>query len=362
MNKKIKIISENSNALLIFITIISLILIINTSVKSNRRSNVLLIEAVNLYMNMDDEKNFRMEHFHQAIENFSGSYSGPEGKKTEELLEELDTELTFSELKNKLSEFITQYQIMLEDRIDIFNTLFFFLTAGIIIQFIFMLASARKHEITSSLLEDSEEVLALLNREREKERLRISSYLHDSILQEIGSLLLSNEMQSCETTARAMQDISENLRNLTYSISPLHLSTTGLSDTLSEHVKEFEAETGINAVCIINSFNDRQINKDAQLVIFRIVQEALNNVKKHALAGNVTVKIVTSHPYLIIRIKDDGIGMKHLKFINQSNRSAHLGMRLMYEQAKSIGASISGTSAEGEGTEITLKYPLQKGK
>lgn len=360
MKKRFKIIAENSNALLIFITIITLILIINTSLRSNRRTNMVLIDAVNLYMNMDTD--FNIEEFHRTINSFSGSYSGSEGDKAEKLLNDMAADLPASDMRRMLREFLIQYQLMLEERIEIFNTLFFFLAAGITIQFILMIISVRRQEITSIRLEDSEEFLTLLNKEREMERLRISSYLHDSILQEIGSLLLKKEMKECENAAEHLRNISESLRNLTYSISPLHLSAAGLSDTLADFARRFETETGIKSTCIINSFNEELIDKDAQLVIFRIAQEALNNIRKHANAENMTLKIVTSHPYLIIRIKDDGIGMKYSSFISRSNRKNHLGMRLMYEQAKSIGASLSGNSAPGGGTEIIIKYPLNTGR
>lgn len=358
MKKIFKIIIENSNALLIFITIIALVMIIHTSLESNGKASTNLVKAVILYTELINDNAPKDEQYRELIESFDGSYFGSEGREVTALLAGLETRLPGEESAEDILNLIALYQKMIENRTEFFNTLFYFLIIGIGIQFAFMIVSIRKYTVTHSRLETSEEVIQLLNTAREKERLRISSFLHDSILQEIGSLLLHKEMQKCTETSTELRRISDSLRDLTYSIAPLHLNSAGLADTIAELSRDFESETGIKTSFSVTAFKESQIDADVRLVFFRIAQEALNNIKKHSKAENAVIRLASSHPYLILRIKDDGSGFAEIKQISTSNQSEHLGMRLMKEQAKSIGATVSGESIPGTGTEISLKYRI----
>ncbi|MDC7226869.1 MAG: hypothetical protein PQJ61_08885 [Spirochaetales bacterium] len=222
-----------------------------------------------------------------------------------------------------------------------------------------MIASIHKYVLTQSRLKNSEEIVQLLNSEREKERLNISSYLHDTILQEIGSILLTEEMRENEKLSAELRHISDNLRNLTYSIAPLHLNKAGLVEGITELAADFETENGISTTLTVNALNEELISDEVRLVYYRITQEALNNIRKHSEATAVSVKLVASHPYLILRIRDNGKGFDNTELRNESRRSEHLGMRLMHEQARNIGAVLIGESAPGAGTEISIKYHFQ---
>ena len=275
------------------------------------------------------------------------------------MIEQLRTEIDTAETGRVLLRLISEYQQIIENRIDFFNTLFYFLAIGIAIQFAFMIFSFRRYIITSSRLENSEEVLKLLNTEREKERLHISSNLHDSILQDISSLLISENMANCPEAAGKLRGISDRLRNLTYRIAPVHLHTAGLTATIAELTEDLETETGASADFKSSGYEDELISDEVRLVFFRTAQEALNNIRKHAEAQNVTVNLVASHPFLILRIKDDGRGIENMSISGSGRQSEHLGMRLMNEQAKMIGAELSGESTPGAGTGISLKYRIK---
>ena len=359
MKRLFKIIIDNSNAMLIFITIISLVLIIHTSLESNRKASANLVCAVELYTELIDGTTGSGE-IPETIKNFSGAYFGEEGGAITAILEELKTAEPKAQLKSRLLRLISLYQDLIEDRQDIFNTLFYFLTIGIAIQFVFMIISTRRYRLASGLLDSSKEIVKLLSAEREKERLRISSHLHDSVLQDIGSLLLLPDMQKTPEAARRLRGISDNLREMTYRIAPLHLNTAGLAETISEMTEEFEAETGIKTVFRASGYSDELISNEVRLVLYRTAQESLTNIKKHAEAKNAAVNLVVSHPYLILRIKDDGKGLADINFQSASGRGSNLGMRLMHEQARNIGAVLRGESSTASGTVISLKYKINQ--
>ncbi len=338
---------------------IALVLMINMSLDSSRRAGRNLINAVSLYTDLlNTDTTLSTKEVKAILEQFSGEYFGWDNENINILLEELNSDPSAVE-SHILLQFITGYQQLIEERLQSFDTLLYFLGAGVIIQFIFLLVITHKAKLTGRQLRNSEEVLRLLSQEREKERLRISSFLHDSILQDIGSLLLTTEMNKASIAAGRLREISGSLRDLTYQIAPLQLNTTGLRDSLLELANDFQKRYGLKVSCIASGYKESFLDNKSRLVFYRIVQEALNNINKHAEAENVQIKLVASHPYLILRIKDDGRGFTDIHTSNKDT-GKHLGMLLMNEKAKSIGASLSGESVPGLGTTITLKYPIKK--
>jgi len=362
VKKIFKIISENSNSLLIFLTIIALVLIINTSIESNRKASVNLVAAVELFTKLSDNTTLDHAEYDTLLSNFQGSYFGAEGREVMELLECLGTKAVNAATKDKVLVLIRQYQEIIEKRFEFFNTLFYFLILGIAIQFIFLFVSIRKVALSDVQLKESKQVLSLLNTERENERLRISSHLHDEILQDIGSLLLLPEFNENESAGSKIREISHRLRDFTYKIAPLHLITSGFRGALTDLVLDFEKKYGVKIDCIITGFSENMLSNDAGLVFYRIAQEALSNIQKHAEAQQIEIKLVASHPILILRIKDDGKGFEKLNVREKSDGRKPIGMLLMNEQAKSIGAELSTESVLKEGTEITLKYKMEKGE
>jgi signal transduction histidine kinase len=102
-----------------------------------------------------------------------------------------------------------------------------------------------------------------------------------------------------------------------------------------------------------------RLQKQNELILFRIVQETLNNILKHANAKSINVNINYSTAFTLI-IKDDGKGVDLKPLSEEKNNNFGLGIRNMHSRAKLIGADFSLTSQPGKGTEVKIVLPNEK--
>ena len=215
---------------------------------------------------------------------------------------------------------------------------------------------------------------------QENERKKISRDIHDTVIQDIRVLGIEADLiklpQDDKANGEHKQKIQQiatdciiKLRNICYNLAPAELSGHTEDDSskiqlismLNTLSSQFSIRTHIPcSVKVKDDFNyppfERQITEN----IFRVVQEALNNVEKHSYATAVSIfiksKIIDEKEYLIIYISDDGVGFdaKHLNLKNNS----HLGLRNMKERMDLIGGKIEFFSKPNEGLEITLTIAI----
>ena len=102
---------------------------------------------------------------------------------------------------------------------------------------------------------------------------------------------------------------------------------------------------------------DRELPADVTMTLYRIAQEALNNVVKHAEATRVDIMLLNQSDRVAIRIRDDGRG-----FDPQAIPVGHLGIRIMAERAQKIGADFQVQSQPGRGTEVSVTWPTPTGR
>jgi len=130
------------------------------------------------------------------------------------------------------------------------------------------------------------------------------------------------------------------------------MSETGLADTISDYVTKFQHHTKIN--CLLRfSVQDIALNEDQSNTIFRILQEALNNVVKHAQAGKVDIMLVKRAESLMMVVKDNGIGFDPSK----RKREAY-GLLGIKERALMVGGKARINSRAGKGTRVSISIPL----
>jgi signal transduction histidine kinase len=97
---------------------------------------------------------------------------------------------------------------------------------------------------------------------------------------------------------------------------------------------------------------DHQLPSDAKLIIFRITQEAIRNIRRHAEAKNVHIAFFQEHSGVSLMIKDDGKG-----FNPNQPQPGHFGLQYMRERAESCGGTFQVVSAQGQGTEVRVNFP-----
>jgi len=207
---------------------------------------------------------------------------------------------------------------------------------------------------------------------QEEERKRLASELHDSIGQTLAavkfwvemSLKFRDErdgnavMNHLEQFVPILQRSIEETRSIYMGLRPSILDKMGLLATLewlrrecmklypSRHI---ELETGLN---------EKKIPESLKINIFRIAQEALNNVAKHSKAEWVDISLSQNGDRIELVVSDDGVGMK-LDSIFQTDSSWTLGLTSMRERAELTGGSFEIESAPGEGTTIRASWPIE---
>lgn len=197
-----------------------------------------------------------------------------------------------------------------------------------------------------------------------EERQRLARDLHDAVTQTlfsaslIGDALPALWTRDPERGAAALQDLRlltrgalAEMRTLLFELRPGALVEAPLGDVLGHLAR---AMTGQSLVPVTVTVDGVQLLPDeAQVAFYRVAQEALHNAVKHAGATNVGVELTgTPGGGVRLRIRDDGRG-----FDPAAARPGHFGLATMRERAASIGATLSLTSAPGEGTEIALAWP-----
>lgn len=355
MKRVLRIFQHYSNALLIFITITILIVLLNVSSRGYERASEDIIFLMEVYaMTVEDGSEQNLQPALEKLEKVIGQmYFGPLEKEMDHSI----ADLRAAELRQSLLNILELYQIVLSDRRNAMSVLYTFLVVGIFIQFVFLVINLERRRDSELKFAASENRFLELQNARENERQRIASFLHDSVLQELGALLMYPEFPENSEARSMLQETISNIRHSAYQLSPLELTSLGLEGSVRDMAETFAAIENISVDFRVNGFKEELLDENSRLVFFRIVQEGLNNIKKHAKATKVVIKLVASHPYIVISISDNGIGFSLPK---KDSSSRHLGLNLMKHKARSIGADFSISSGEKGGTYIKLKYRTKK--
>lgn len=220
----------------------------------------------------------------------------------------------------------------------------------------------------------SEERLRLLSSRlieaQEQERRRISKGLHDELGQALALLkhrlraiekkIPQNQRhlhQDCSEISHYIDQIIENVRRLSKDLSPTILEDLGLSAALAWLVKNFGKQYAIETSIEIEDV-DQSFSIDTQINLYRIFQEALTNIDKHARATHVTLEVTKEKDYILFQIKDDGKGFDVNDAMAKSAAERGMGLAAMHERANMLKAVLEIDSQTGNGTSINLKIPV----
>ena len=213
-----------------------------------------------------------------------------------------------------------------------------------------------------------------LMRAQEKERQRISRELHDSVAQELSAVKISldnlmellPEKTSKKLNSKILQ-ISDNLyhvigstRELAYGLRPPILDSLGLTRALYQLCEEVTARTGLKVNLLIAGIEEDKLNENAIITIYRFIQEGLNNVQKHAQAKNVSIRVVSSFPKIMLRLEDDGKGFVVIEQQSGAFLEKHLGLLNMHERVALLGGSMQIESQPKKGTHILVEIPWKE--
>ncbi len=207
---------------------------------------------------------------------------------------------------------------------------------------------------------------------QEAERKRIAAELHDSLGQHLlvirnraalGERAVQNPVQSKnqfdEITASATQAISE-VRAISQNLRPVNLDRLGLSATIEEMVEKVAAASGIQFSADIEALENGVLTKEQEVNCFRIIQESLNNILKHARATKAYVELWREDGVVLVTVRDNGRGFASESSGNGAERG--LGLTSIAERLRILGGTHTIKSAPGEGTTLDLRIPLAAAK
>jgi len=207
---------------------------------------------------------------------------------------------------------------------------------------------------------------------QEEERRRLAQDLHDETIQDLIALdqkvqLFARSLRDrksikapgLEAIHREAKEAIQRVRRLSRALRPAYLEELGLLPALEALASDVGSTLGIPVV-VRATGSPRQLSHDADLALYRIVQEALANVTRHAAAQHVGVIIRYRREELWVSVKDDGAGFIPPPEAGDLSRTGHFGLIGMRERAEFIGARIEWHSAPGKGTRITLRLPFSQ--
>lgn len=209
---------------------------------------------------------------------------------------------------------------------------------------------------------------------QESERARIARDLHDNVAQDLSTLKISFETLLDRTGAvdpavRERLDALTGLigrcivsvRNLALAMRPPDLEYLGLVKSLRRLCEDFMAASGLPTSFSAVGMEGIVPDHDLAINLYRIAQEALSNARRHAEAGRITVRLVESHPMLILRVADDGQGFDPARAGADESGRRGMGLVNMRERAALFGGNLRIVSGPG-GTTVVAAIPYVQEK
>jgi PAS domain S-box-containing protein len=198
---------------------------------------------------------------------------------------------------------------------------------------------------------------------QDDERRRIARELHDETGQSLTALLVGlRTIEGSQTAAQAVE-LAQRLRQTTAQtlidvgrlwrgLHPGVLDDLGLGAAVTRHAEEFAKAHGVAVNVRIEGLDADGLSPLLRATVYRVLQEALTNVARHAGARSVSVRLVRDAGAVDLRVQDDGVGF-------ESGDGGRLGLRGMRERAVLLGGSVVVESQPGAGTTITAHIPVQ---
>ncbi len=205
---------------------------------------------------------------------------------------------------------------------------------------------------------------------QENERRRIALELHDGVTQEL--LVVANLVQSLISDGDGSISVGEkqigninnkilsvcqDIQRLSHDLRPIILDNLGLLPAIRWLAGCLETESAIDSKVMVNG-KETKLKSDVEVTIFRIVQEALNNVRRHSVATSVVINLNYSPDYLEVRIHDNGKGFSLNQAVAEAGNLSKLGLISIRERIKLLNGNFDIFTELNKGTTILAKIPI----
>jgi len=190
-------------------------------------------------------------------------------------------------------------------------------------------------------------------RAQEAERIRISKELHDNIGQKLLLLQMNAQLENTDKNEQLnlLETTLNEVRNMSHLMHPFQFEKLGLKNYLNNLIDAFQRSSTVFYSCQLGNI-DGHISKEAELIVFRILQECVANVEKHAEATACKLTAKRKKEQLIFELKDNGKGFL---VVQKLASASGLGLKSLQERAQYIRAHFQIESEIGKGTTVILK-------
>jgi signal transduction histidine kinase len=236
-----------------------------------------------------------------------------------------------------------------------------------------MAIALKNGALYQEVLEKQRKVNELMERvanAHEEERRRISRELHDGVAQSFLGVVFLSEFtldgleedlararEDLETLTRRAHEGLEELRSVIDDLRPIPLEVLGLKGAAEKLVNDISAEGMIEAVLKSNLGEAERLPPVVEGNLYRILQESLNNIRKHADAKKVSVELLEHESEITLKVADDGVGLP----ASTADSVSGMGLSSMQERAAEMGGELSIESERNRGTTVTVRVPLTEG-
>jgi two-component system sensor histidine kinase DegS len=204
---------------------------------------------------------------------------------------------------------------------------------------------------------------------QENERQRLSRQIHDGPAQSLTNLILQAEI--CErlfdndpvqarvelgNLKNAVNTTFQKIREFIMMLRPMMLDDLGLVPTLKHYVQDFEEKTRLSVNLTVQG-RDTRLPAYSEVTVFRVVQELLTNVHKHAHATHVQVSLDFQNDVIVASVEDDGSGFDVSEVQSSTQQRKGLGLPTIQERTEMLGGKVQFESRIGRGTKIRIEIP-----
>ncbi|GAB6169910.1 two-component sensor histidine kinase DegS [Clostridium carnis] len=223
-------------------------------------------------------------------------------------------------------------------------------------------------------IEDSGILLGIkILENQEMERRRIAREIHDGPAQYIANTMIRIDLckmilqKDLNSGLKELDDLKLNVkmalkevRGVLCDLKPMHLEELGLNDSIKEMANEISRECNININLNMMPIVV-EIEEIIQVAVYRLTQEILNNVKKHSKATKVIIRVESGSKYIMLMIKDDGVGFNIDNVLKKSKQTRNkYGLIGILDRVNQLQGEISLNSSENEGTTYKIKLPINR--
>jgi len=164
--------------------------------------------------------------------------------------------------------------------------------------------------------------------------------------------------QRLDDSIHLVDETMASIRGIMSDLRPPELDQMGFVQAVSQCCKEFSDITKIFLDFEVHGVDNIKLSPVAEVNLYRVLQEALNNIQQHAEASKVRVRFVGSFPSVILRVEDNGRGFDTDQA--QDAADGHMGLRNMEERMRLLGGTMRVRSAPGAGTQLVFEVPQPK--